>query len=136
VRLLEEVRQQRGGEADGAEEVGGDGGIGIGDVSGLGEEVFGAHDAGVVDDDVERGEVCYEFLGEGADAGGVFDVEDRGGHAGVGGDGFVENLFAAACDDDFVAELVEGLREAAADAGTAAGDEDGVAGGFHGGSIS
>jgi hypothetical protein len=31
---------------------------------------------------------------------------------------------------------VEGLCEAAADAGAAAGDEDGVAGGFHGRSFS
>jgi hypothetical protein len=38
-------------------------------------------------------------------------------------------LFAAAGDDDFVAELMEGLRKAAADTGASAGDEDGVAGG-------
>jgi uncharacterized protein with LGFP repeats len=31
---------------------------------------------------------------------------------------------------------VECFREAAADTGAAAGDEDGVAGGFHGGSFS
>jgi hypothetical protein len=31
---------------------------------------------------------------------------------------------------------VEGLREAAANAGAAAGDEDGVAGGFHRGDFS
>ena len=96
------------------------------------KDVFGAHDAGVVDDDVERGVVSGEFCGEGADAGGVFNVEDGGGHAGVGGGGLVEGLLAATGDDDFVAELVEGLCEAAADAGAAAGDEDGVSGGFHG----
>ena len=136
VGLLQEVRQQGGGEADGAEEVGGDGGLGVGDVSGLREKVFGAHDAGVVDDDVEGGEVGGQFLSEGADAGCVFDVEDRGGHAGVCGDGFVKDFFAAAGDDDFVAEFVEGLGETAADTGAAAGDEDGVAGDFHGGSFS
>ena len=38
-------------------------------------------------------------------------------------------LLAAAGDDDLVAERVEGFGEAAADAGAAAGDEDGVAGG-------
>jgi hypothetical protein len=57
VGLLQEVRKQRGGEADWAEEVGGDGGLGVGDVCGLGKDVFGAHDAGVVDDDVEGREV-------------------------------------------------------------------------------
>ena len=103
VGLLEEVRQQRGGEADGTEEIGGDGGLGVADFSGLGEEVFGAHDACVVNDDVEGGEVGGEFLGEGTDADRVFDVEDCGGHGGVGGDGIVEDLFAAAGDDDFVA---------------------------------
>jgi hypothetical protein len=41
-------------------------------------------------------------------------------------------LLPATGDDDFVAELVEGLCEAAADAGAAAGDEDRVSGGFHG----
>ena len=66
-----------------------------------------------------------------ADVGGVFDVEGDGGHAGIGGGGLVEDLLAAAGDDDFVAELVEGFCEAAADAGAAAGDEDGVSGGFH-----
>ena len=38
---------------------------------------------------------------------------------------------AAAGDDDLVALLVEGFGEAAADAGTAAGDEDGVSCGVH-----
>ena len=73
VRLLFEVRQQRGGEADGAEEVGGYDSFGIGCV-GFVEEVFGAHDARVVDDDVEGGEVRDDFFREGADAGGVLDV--------------------------------------------------------------
>ena len=136
VGLLYKVREQGGGEADGAEEVGGDGGFGVAEVPGLGEDVFGAHDAGVEDDGVESGEVGDELCGEGADAGGVFDVEDGGGHAGVGGGGLVEELFAAASDDDFVAELVEGLCEAAADTGAAAGDEDRVSGGFHGGDFS
>jgi hypothetical protein len=129
------VRQQRGGEADRAEEIGGDDGLGVGGV-GLVEEVFGTHDAGVVNDDVEGGEVRGEFLREGADACGVLDVEDCGGNAWVGGGGFVEDLFAASGDDNFVAEFVEGFREPAADAGAAAGDEDGVAGGFHGRSFS
>jgi hypothetical protein len=60
VGLFEEVRQKRGGEADGAEEVGGDDGVGVGGVGGL-EEVFGAHDAGVVDDDVEGGKPAVSF---------------------------------------------------------------------------
>ena len=43
---------------------------------------------------------------------------------------FVEHGLTAAGDDDLVALLVECLCEAAADAGSAAGDEDGVSVGF------
>ena len=98
----------------------------------MSEKVFGAHDAGVVDDGVEGGEVGDELGGEGADAGGVFDVEHGRRHAGIGGDCFIEHLFAAAGDDDVIAEFVERLGETAADTGAAAGDEDGVASGVHG----
>ena len=69
--------------------------------------------------------------GDLADVGGVFDVENGGGHAGVGGGGPVEDLLAATGDDDFVAELVEGFCEATTDSGAATGDEDGVSSGFH-----
>ena len=55
VRLLLELREQRGSEADGAEEIGDDDGLGVGEGFGLVEEVVGTHDAGVVDDDVEGG---------------------------------------------------------------------------------
>ncbi len=105
--------------------------FGVGDVR-WSVEVFGAHDAGVVDDYVEGGVVGGDLLGEGGDVGGVFDVEDGGGHAGVGGGGFVEDGLAAAGDDYFVAEGLEGLCEGAAYAGASAGDEDGVAGDLHG----
>lgn len=127
--LLLELRKQRGGETDGAEEVGGDGGFGVGEVGA--EEVFGAHDAGIVDDSIEGGVGCDEFGGGALDVGGIFDVELDGGHAGIGGGGFVERLLAAASDDDFVAEGVEGFGEGAADAGASSGDEDGVAGRVH-----
>ena len=70
--------------------------------------------------------------GEVADGGRVFDVEGEGLHAGIGGNGFVEGMAAATGDDDLVAEGVKGFSESAADAGAAAGDEDGVAGEVHG----
>ena len=81
----------------------------------MGQEVFRAHDACVVDDDVERGVVLRQLRGSFADVGGVFDVELDGADARIGGGGLVEDLLAAAGDDDFVAELVEGFCEAAAD---------------------
>jgi len=103
VGLLFEMGEQSRGETDGAEQVGGNDGFGVGEVFGLLAEVLWAHDAGVVDDGVERGEVGDELGGEGTDAGGVFDVEDGGGHAGIGGDGLVEDLLASAGDDDVIA---------------------------------
>jgi hypothetical protein len=42
------------------------------------------------------------------------------------------DALAASGDDHLVAELVQRFRKAAADAGAAAGDEDGVAGEVHG----
>ena len=102
VRLLLELREHGCGKADGAEEVGGDDSFGVGGL-GFVEEVFGAHDAGVVDDHVEGREISGDFLAEYADGGRVFNVEGGGGHAGVGGGGFVEDLLAAAGDDDLVA---------------------------------
>src|SRR6185437_10222776 len=89
------------------------------------------HDAGVVDEDVEGGEVGGDFGGEGFNRGRIFDIEREGSHAGVGGDGLIEHGLTAAGNDDLVALLVEGLGEAAADAGSAAGDEDGVARSVH-----
>ena len=42
----------------------------VGKIDRVGREVFGLHDAGVVDDDVEGGEVRGDFCGEGFDRGG------------------------------------------------------------------
>jgi hypothetical protein len=114
------------------EQVGGDEGFGVGEVGLLGEELFRAHDAGVVDEHVEGGEIGCCLGGKGADGGGVFDVEVERLHAGVGGSGRVERLPAASGDDDLVAEGVKRFSQSAANAGAAAGDEDGVAGGIHG----
>ena len=64
-------------------------------------------------------------------AGEVGDIEFNRFHAWIGSDNFIEQRLAAAGDDDLVAALVERLGEAAADAGGAAGDEDGVVREFH-----
>ena len=124
--------EQGRGKTDGTEEIGGDDGFGVGEIGLLGEELFSTHDSGVVDEDVEGGELGSCVGGEGADGGGVFDVEGEGLHAGVCGNGSVEDMLASAGDDDLVAEGEEGFCESAADSGAAAGDEDGVAGKVHG----
>ena len=62
-----------------------------------------------MDDDVEGGVGGGELSGDAADVGGVLDVEADGGHAGIGGGGLVEDGLAAAGDDYFIAEGLEGL---------------------------
>ena len=69
---------------------------------------------------------------EGWEAVEVLHVEDGRLHAGIGGGDFVEQRFAAAGDDDVIALFVESFGESAADAGAAAGDEDGVPFDVHG----
>jgi hypothetical protein len=70
VGLLLELREQRGGEADGAEQVGGDDGFGVGQSLRLVQEFFRAHDACVVDDGVEGGVIGGEPGCDLADVGG------------------------------------------------------------------
>ena len=132
VRLLFEVRQKGSGEAQGREEVGGDGVPDDGEIGGRVAEVFVLHDAGVIDKDVEGGELGGDLGGEGGEGIEILDVEDGGLHAGIGGRDFVEEGSAAAGNDELIAFFVEGFSESAADAGAAAGDEDGVAGDLHG----
>ena len=132
--LLQQVRHQRGGDADGAEQVGVDDRLGVGGLALL--EVFGAHDAGVVEQHIERGESGGQLVDHAGDAGGIFDVEDDGLDAGIGGGDGVERALPAAGDDDLVAQLVQRLGQRLADAGTAAGKEDSVAGELHEGSFS
>jgi len=120
--LLEELRHERGGEPDGAEEVGGNDGLGVDGGGRL--NILGAHDPGVVDEDVQRGEVLCELGDCATNAGGVFDVEGDGFNAGVGGCDSVEGGTPATGNDDLIATLVELFGEGTADARAAARDED------------
>ncbi len=133
--LLFELREQGGGESEGREQIGGN--DVLDDIEGCCGvvEVFGRHDAGIVDEDVEGGVPAGLLSGEEGEFVDIGDVEDGGLHAGVGGGDLVEEGFAAAGDDDLVAFFVECFSEGAADAGGAAGDEDGVAGDLHGFSL-
>ena len=90
VGLPFQVREERRGEANGAEEVGGDHRLDVGEIFGLGEKIFEAHDAGAVDDGVEGWIVGDELGGEAGDARGALNVEDGGRHARVRGDGVVQ----------------------------------------------
>jgi hypothetical protein len=65
VRLLLEVGKQGGGEVEGREEIDFDDGVdGLGVVRTVGK-VLGLHDAGVIDEDVERGELAGDVGCEG-----------------------------------------------------------------------
>ena len=90
--------------------------------------ISGLHDAGVVDQDVQRRVFGLHLDDETLKVIGALDVEREGFHAGVGGGGLVERSLAAAGDDDLVAPFVEGFGERAADAAATAGDEGGVYG--------
>ena len=119
-----------GGDAYRAHEIGGDDRGHLGVVH-HGGGVVDLHDAGVVDDGVEFGIVGDEFFADGGDVGGICDVEFDGLHAGVCVGDFGEVGFAAAGDDDLVAEFVECFGPGAAETGGAAGDEDSVVGEVH-----
>jgi hypothetical protein len=54
----------------------------------------------------------------------VFDVQDRGLHSWIRGDGFFKQLLAPAGDDHLVAERMKGLRECPPDARTPACDQN------------
>jgi len=85
------------------------------------------HDAGIVDDDIDAGMRGGRLCGKGLDVVGVHHVDGERRHAGIGRCHLVECLLPAAGDDHLVAELVESFRQRPADAGIAAGDENGVA---------
>ena len=131
MRLLDEQRKQSGVQTHRSEQVGSDDGFRISEIRRL--EVFGAHDAGIVDDDVERWILGRQPRRQGLDAADVIDVELQRPHAGILRHDAFELRPAAAGDDDLVAERVKRFGQPAADAGAAAGDQNGVAGHVHGG---
>jgi len=88
-------------------------------------------DAGVVDENVRRRKVVGHRCSEMSNAGRVCDVERGRPDAGVGSRHLVQRLLPAAGDDDVVAQRVEGLGQASANARPAARDQDRVTGGVH-----
>ena len=118
-------------KADGAEDVRGHNGFRLLEAGRRGPQILGTADAGVIDHDVQGGMADCYFRDESADGGGVSDIERDGCHPRIGGRHFLQGLLTPAGDDDLVAERMKGLRQAAADAGAAAGDENGVVGEFH-----
>jgi hypothetical protein len=129
--LFQQMRQQGRRKANGAEDVRGDNRFRLLEAGRRGPQVLGAGDAGVIDHDVQGGMAARDFRDEGADGGGIGDIERDKCHAGIGAGHFLQGLPAPAGDDDLVAERMKGFRQAAADARAAARDENGVIVGFH-----
>src|SRR5207244_7934815 len=93
--------------------------------------VVDLHDAGVVDQHVELRVVRDESGGDGGDAGRVLNVKLDPPHAGIGAGDLSEVPFSSTGDDHLIAAFVECFGQAAADAGSATGDQDRVAREFH-----
>ena len=135
VGLLLEVRQQRGGEADGAEEVGGDDSLGVGCV-GFVRKFSGRMMPALWMTTLRAGKSAVSFSAKERmlAASSMFRAtEVMPGLAAVVSS---RTCLRRPAMMTLLPSLVEGLCEAAADAGAAAGDEYGVAGGFHGRSFS
>jgi hypothetical protein len=129
--LLAQVGDESRAQPHRPQQIGVDQSDGLGVVQRTGGIVEGHH-PGVVDHHVEGGVLGDQRLRHLLDLRRVGDVEFDGVHAGVGADDLVQQGLASAGDDDLVAQAVEGLGQAAADAGSAAGDEQGVASQLHG----
>src|SRR6202166_3489218 len=84
-----------------------------------------------MDDDVKGGEVLLQFFRESADRFTVLNVQNRRLHPWIRRDGLIEQVLAAACNDDLIALRVESLGEPAADTRASAGYEYCVATYFH-----
>src|ERR1700722_4857091 len=87
-----------------------------------------------MDDAVKGGQGLLQFFRESADRFTVLNVQDRGLHPGMGRDGLIEEVLAAACNDHLIALRVESLGEATADTRASTGYQDCVAIYFHDGS--
>ena len=123
------MRQKRGRQSDGTEQIGCDRrfcGLDLGF-----SRIFRAHDAGIIEDDVERWKIGRDLFGKGRDCVRVGDVEFHRVDAGIGCDHILQFGLVAAGDDHVVAFGEESFGERAAYAAVSAGDQDGVAGHLH-----
>ena len=102
-----------------------------GEINPIGGEVFTLGDSGIVDKNVEFGELFPDAGCERIDGARIFNVELHAVHAGVGGGDFVEQSLAAAGDDDPVAAFMENLGKCTTDTAGPASDEHGVASWTH-----
>src|SRR5579863_4031101 len=125
------MRQQDRIQADGTEEISGDGGFRSSQIDLSGEQVLGAHDSGAVEHDIEFWETLGDIAGEGLDRRGILDIEYSGLKARICCGVLVKDLLAAPSDDHLISEFVKCLRKCPANAGASTCNEDRVACGLH-----
>ena len=125
-----EMIDERIDQPDRPEQIGGDRRLGIVEPAG-GIDRLIAHDACVVDQNVEPGEIGDQPPGESGDASRIVRIEGDRVHVGPPRDRAVQRLLAASGDDDGIAQIVEALGDRLADARSAAGDQDGVSADVH-----
>ena len=128
-RLLLQVRQKCRRQAERAKQIRADDGLRIGHPGR--PEILRPHDACVIDHDIQRGMAFNHLRRERTDIFGIINIERDRRHPGIGVGSFIEDLLTSAGDDDLVAQGVKSFGEAPPDAGTAAGDKNGVFSEFH-----
>ena len=105
--LLLQVREERRGHADRAEQVRGDDRLGVAETSRQNLEIFYFHDAGVVDQHVDAGMFGRGAGGEGADGLRIVDIEGYRDDSRICFRGLVQGVLPSSGDDDLVAELMK-----------------------------
>src|SRR5271165_2186520 len=125
--LASQQREQSTRQADRAQQIGGYHRFGVDKVLGRSLQVFWTHNAGVVDNDVERGKFACHLRRHGTDALGVLDVEQDGLHPRIRGGRFFERFAPTAGDHYLIVCLKKRFRQSTSDTRAAASNEDGVA---------
>src|SRR5271157_994830 len=125
--LASQQREQSTRQADRAQQIGGYHRFGVDKVLGRSLQVFWTHNAGVVDNDVERGKFACHLRRHGTDALGVLDVEQDGLHPRIRGGRFLERFAPTAGDHYLIVCLKKRFRQSASYTRAAASNEDGVA---------
>lgn len=131
VKLLE-GREQGRGKLKHADDVGLNDRPHHGNIDGIGSQVFGTGDSGIVDEDVERRELFLNTGRQGIEGERVFNDVLHAMHARMGGSDLIEEMLTTASDDDLIAQAMESLGKGAPNTAGTAGDEDGVASEIHG----
>jgi len=102
---------QRIGQPDGAEQIAGERGLRVAQITEFIERPFHAHDAGIVEQHVDSGIIDDQLFGGSRDAGGVVLIKSQRADIRPIPDRLFEGLQPPTRDDHGIAEVVEAVRE-------------------------